>query len=251
MARGKDQTEVMQRVRWDAPQWVGQKVFLRVVDRETRGWGHVTLDDFSARGRIDAEETQRRFAEIEDPAGAAAAGDSDPRMQLAGAAPGDRGSHGDACRRSTRAERSSWPGSMPWKNGSRRPRRSRRRALSRSWRRCGARPWWPTRWSAASRIVFVVRHQYRSHYHAIDTLFHTAELNADRGMTPHADLFQGGAALKTIDLTTGRVQTLVDVPDGVVRDPEVHFDGQRIVFAMRRNRDEDYHIWEIAATARD
>ena len=66
-------------------------------------------------------------------------------------------------------------------------------------------------------------------------------------MTPHADLFQGGAALKTIDLTTGRVQTLLDVPDGVVRDPEVHFDGRRIVFALRRNRDEDYHIWEIHA----
>ena len=49
-------------------------------------------------------------------------------------------------------------------------------------------------------IVFVVRHQYRSHYHAIDTLFHTGELNADRGMTPHAELFQGGGALKTIDL---------------------------------------------------
>ena len=65
VARGKDQTEVMQRVRWDAPQLVGQKVFLRVVDRETGGWGHVTLDDFTARGRIDGEATQRRFAEIE------------------------------------------------------------------------------------------------------------------------------------------------------------------------------------------
>ena len=36
VARGKDQTEVMQRVRWDATPWVGQKVFLRVVDREQR-----------------------------------------------------------------------------------------------------------------------------------------------------------------------------------------------------------------------
>ena len=43
VARGKDQTEVMQRVRWDASAVVGQKVFLRVVDRETGGWGHVTL----------------------------------------------------------------------------------------------------------------------------------------------------------------------------------------------------------------
>ena len=84
-------------------------------------------------------------------------------------------------------------------------------------------------------ILFVVRHQYRSHYHAIDTLFHTGEFNADRNI-PHADLFQGGGAMKTIDLAAGgRVTTLVDVPEGIARDPDVHFSGKRIVFAMRRN----------------
>jgi hypothetical protein len=46
--------EVMQRIRWQAPQLVGQKVFLRVVDDRTGWWGHVTLDDFTAQGRIDA-----------------------------------------------------------------------------------------------------------------------------------------------------------------------------------------------------
>ena len=40
------------RVRWDVSQWKGQVVFLRVVDRKTAGWGHVTLDDFSAQGAI-------------------------------------------------------------------------------------------------------------------------------------------------------------------------------------------------------
>ncbi len=96
-------------------------------------------------------------------------------------------------------------------------------------------------------ILFVVRHQYRSHYHAIDTLFHTGEFNADRNV-PHSDLFQGGGAMKTIDLAAGgRVATLIDVPEGIARDPDVHFSGKRIVFAMRRNAKEDYHIWEINA----
>jgi len=94
-------------------------------------------------------------------------------------------------------------------------------------------------------ILFVVRHQYRSHYHAIDTLFHTDEFNPDRGIF-HAELFQGGGALKTIDFGNGgQVNTLLDVPDGVARDPDVHFNGKRIVFAMRRHKDEDYHICEI------
>ena len=94
-------------------------------------------------------------------------------------------------------------------------------------------------------ILFVVRHQYRSHYHAIDTLFHTGEFNPDRGR-PHAELFQGGGALKTIDLGNGgQVTTLVDVPQGVARDPDVHFSGKRIVFAMRHDAGEDYHIYEV------
>ncbi len=93
-------------------------------------------------------------------------------------------------------------------------------------------------------ILFVTRHQYRSHYHAIDTLFHTNEFNPDRGIA-HADLFEGGGAMKTLDVKTGEIKTLVDVPEGIVRDPDVHFDGRRIVFAMRHGKDEDYHLYEI------
>ena len=35
-ARGKEQTEIMQRVRWHAPEFVGKRVFLRVVDQDKR-----------------------------------------------------------------------------------------------------------------------------------------------------------------------------------------------------------------------
>ena len=47
--------------------------------------------------------------------------------------------------------------------------------------------------------------------------------------------------------TGGRVTTLIDLPEGIARDPDLHFSGKRIVFAMRRNAQEDYHIWEIKA----
>ncbi len=115
-------------------------------------------------------------------------------------------------------------------------------------------------------ILFVVRPQYRSHYHAIDTLFHTDEFNPDRG-TYHAELFHGGGAMKTIEFAIGAkdeekaneasgisnadgmnegvVKTLLEVPNGTVRDPDVHFDGRRIVFAMRQHKDENYHIYEM------
>ncbi|MCP4453858.1 MAG: hypothetical protein GY809_20545, partial [Planctomycetes bacterium] len=89
------------------------------------------------------------------------------------------------------------------------------------------------------------RHQYRSHYHAVDMLFHTDEFNVDRNI-PHSDLFQGPGAMKIIDFKHGaKVTTLVEAPQGIVRDPHVHFDGHKIVFAMRRHVGEDYHIWQI------
>ncbi len=99
-------------------------------------------------------------------------------------------------------------------------------------------------------ILFVTRHQYRSHYHAIDTLFHTGEFNPDRGIM-HAELFQGGGAMKTIDLRTGEIKTLIEVPEGIARDPDIHFDGRRIVFAMRHHKAEDYHIYEIGTDGSD
>ena len=98
---------------------------------------------------------------------------------------------------------------------------------------------------SAQPILFVTRHQYRSHYHAIDTLFHTGEYNVDRNIM-HSDLFQGPGTIKLIDFgNEGKVVTLVDVPEGVARDPQLHFDGKKFVFAMRRNAKEDYHIWEV------
>jgi len=88
-------------------------------------------------------------------------------------------------------------------------------------------------------IIYVHRPQYALAYHAIDTLFHTDEDNTH--------LFTGPGALKKLDVKTGVATTLVEVPEGIVRDPEVHFDGTRIVFSMRRNIREDYKIWEIRA----
>ena len=89
-------------------------------------------------------------------------------------------------------------------------------------------------------ILYVWRSQYKQGgFHAIDTLFHTGEANTG--------CFAGPGALKALDVKTGRVRTLVEAKDGIVRDPEVHFDGRRIVFALRRNVREDYHIWEVNA----
>ena len=40
-------------------------------------------------------------------------------------------------------------------------------------------------------------------------------------------------------------RTILDVPEGIVRDPEVSWDGSHVVFAMRRNAKDDYHIYQM------
>ena len=54
--------------------------------------------------------------------------------------------------------------------------------------------------------------------------------------------------MKTVDFARGgKVETLIETSEGLVRDPEIHFEGDRIVFSMRRDIKDDYHIYQINA----
>ncbi len=86
-------------------------------------------------------------------------------------------------------------------------------------------------------LVYVVRQQYRNDHHNTATMFQTGEINTGS--------FQGGGALKTLDVATGQSRTVVDVPKGVARDPDVSFDGRKILFSMRRDAADDYHVFEV------
>ncbi len=89
-------------------------------------------------------------------------------------------------------------------------------------------------------ILFVVRQQYKSDHHNTATIFKTGEINTNN--------FRGGGALKTIDFAQGgEITTLIETSQGLLRDPEVHFAGGKIVFSMRKNIEDDYHIYQINA----
>jgi hypothetical protein len=88
-------------------------------------------------------------------------------------------------------------------------------------------------------ILFVVRPQYAPDHHNTGTDFQPGEVSA-RG-------FRGGGALKVLDPARGGVRTVFSTATGALRDPDVHFDGQRIVFAMRQDGSDSYHIVEVRA----
>jgi hypothetical protein len=90
-------------------------------------------------------------------------------------------------------------------------------------------------------LLFVARRQYSKSHHNTHNF-------SPRDPTEFCEApLQPGAALKTIDLRSGRVTTLLEAPAGVIRDPRVHWDGARMVFSMKKSADDDFHIYEINA----
>lgn len=48
-----------------------------------------------------------------------------------------------------------------------------------------------------------------------------------------------------LDLTTGKVMVLLDAKSGSVRDPQVNYDGDKVLFSYRKEGADFYHLYEI------
>ncbi|BDD10331.1 hypothetical protein FUAX_27630 [Fulvitalea axinellae] len=91
---------------------------------------------------------------------------------------------------------------------------------------------------AENALMFVTRMQYLRDHHNSETLFQTDEINTEK--------FRGGSAIKSIRFGEGgNVKTLIASETGVVRDPDIHYDGQKFLFSMRRDIKDDYHVYEM------
>ncbi len=65
--------------------------------------------------------------------------------------------------------------------------------------------------------------------------------------------FRPGTALCVLEMDGiyGKVRTLIDDPKGVIRDPDVSFDGKRLLFAWKKSdRGDDYHLYEMNVATR-
>ena len=59
--------------------------------------------------------------------------------------------------------------------------------------------------------------------------------------------YREGGRLCRYNLKTGKTAVLLDDPKGGVRDPQVHYDGKKILFAYRKGGTDNYHLCEINA----
>ena len=99
-------------------------------------------------------------------------------------------------------------------------------------------------------IVFAVRVPGRDHWYV------TFGNYSDHSPTPAKELgfkfedgvywgYGEGARLCRLNLRTGELKVILDDPRGGVRDPQVHYDGQKILFSYRRGGTHPYHLYEI------
>jgi hypothetical protein len=86
-------------------------------------------------------------------------------------------------------------------------------------------------------ILFIEREQFARDHHNTATIFQKGEINEDS--------FSPGAAIKSVNLKSKKVRTIFETQTGVVRDPEISYDGSKILFSYRKDKDDDYHIYEI------
>ena len=218
--------ETMHAKSWHVPDAVGRDVFFRVADNSTGGWGHLTLDDVRFSGTVGAGDFTARLMELTG--GRLDAAEKAVRelgeMSLENKAAGRR-----------------FPG-YPFE---------KHLATLATFRRDGVTP---ERLDAfllqalvrdnpivnAHEIAYVTRAQYAGDHHNTATIFQCGEINAGSYRTE--------GALKALDPKTGATRTVVPLEKGrTVRDPEVDYDGSRIVFSMRNGKDDDYHVYTVRA----
>lgn len=244
-ARGENAQRMADRS-WQVPELVGQAVYLKVVDRHTGGWGHVTLDDVRLQGTVDEAASARLLEQLADAAARRAWQESLDGIALDSLTTGLR-----ERQRQFPAQAADWQVFAAELAGLRERLATLRQSreplaqlvpLAADLRAAGEAL---TRRFLLShpalrgqRILYVRRHQYAPDHHNTATLFQHGEINGGK--------FRGPSALRLLDLESGETTTLLESP-GVLRDPDVHFSGERILFAMRRQPDGYSHIYEVQA----
>ncbi|NQT39875.1 MAG: PD40 domain-containing protein, partial [Planctomycetes bacterium] len=98
-------------------------------------------------------------------------------------------------------------------------------------------------------IVFTQRVSGNDHWYG--NFGHYCETESpytDRAIIKEGDMryaFGNGGRLCRLNFRTGKLTVLLDDPEGGVRDPNVHYDGKKILFSYRKAGTKTFHLYEI------
>ena len=103
--------------------------------------------------------------------------------------------------------------------------------------------------AGCDEIVFAQRVSGNDHWYG--NFGHYCETESpytDRAIIKEGDMryaFGNGGRLCRLNLRTGKLTVLLDDPNGGIRDPNVHYDGKKILFSYRKADTKTYHLYEI------
>ena len=107
--------------------------------------------------------------------------------------------------------------------------------------------------AGVNQIVFAVRIDNYEHWYA--NFGYTAECQFSHPYHAHDSTFHNmvkpepapvsGGKLGILDLDTKEVHYILEDPTGSVRDPQVHYDGEKILFSYRPGGARFFHLYEI------
>ena len=236
-ARGNN-TEIMQRIFWDASELVEQKCFLRIVDNYKGGWGHITFDDFLASGVIDEAITKQRYAQreqiIKNRRTAQIKSELNNTLTSLELAIIDLN---DAFASEYLNGQQYLSKLTTLKNKIDNLQFSEIKTIRDEVASLQRKALLDNPLVTNNPILFVSRPQYLSDHHSTATIFQNGEINTAS--------FRGKSALKVLDIKNNSTTTILDCPDGIIRDPEINYDGDRIIVSVRNNKADDYHLYEL------
>jgi hypothetical protein len=93
--------------------------------------------------------------------------------------------------------------------------------------------------AGADEFIFCARKSNEADWHWYANVGYYAD-DADR------KAWREGAKLYRWNAATGALATLLADPRGGIRDPQVHYDGKKILFSYRKGGTENYLLYEIA-----
>ncbi len=238
-------SETMNRIEWELNDCVGQELFLKIVDTNQGSWGHITFDDFRADATFDPETTmlwQRKPVEkhisqlhnevrsfrdaVLDLAETFPTRYRDPHQQLIQELNSFESSFQELAKRALAGD----PQAVTETD-----------TLVHTLLEKKDRALLDNPLLRDQPLLFVSRKQYPPDHHNTETLFLKGEIN-EASYTPPGKI-------KILHPETGEITTLVDAGGtGITRDPEISWDGKRVLFSMRKSKDEDYNIYEIDVT---
>ncbi len=103
--------------------------------------------------------------------------------------------------------------------------------------------------AGCDEVIFAQRVSGRDHWYGnFGHYCETESPYSDRALIKEGDMryaFGDGARLCRLNLRTGKLRVLLDDPRGGIRDPNVHYDGQKILFSYRKSGTKTFHLYEI------